>query len=147
MKRFSFTLEKVLAFRRRHLDASETRLSETRACEQFARRRAESLEKEFDRLSDSAARRENTTGAELRVTHGYLSVLEEGRRAELEAERKWERLRREQVKELLDIRRQVKLLERLRERKLSSYLKALNRQLENQTAESFLAKWVRESRK
>ena len=143
MKRFSFPLEKVLSFRRRQLDLAESNLKRTLQQESILASHAVALEDEALACRGAATGREETDGAALRLTGEYVEALDERRTLTLEAKRKLEGQRRQQMARLVEVRRYVKLLEKLRAKRLRIHQRDLDRQIEAETAELHLAKWGR----
>jgi flagellar export protein FliJ len=144
VKRFSFSLDRVLDLRRHELEVAEARLQTIQSKREQARQGAASLEKQFLAFSDESLRVQVTSGSALQAAEGYLEGLRLGRRAQLQQEQKWEAERQSEVARVLEARRKVKLLEKLRERGERQQMAAADRQMESEAAELFLAKWVRE---
>jgi len=142
MKAFRFGLERVLDWRRMELDQAEMA---------FKQQSAALAEIDRQRIEMEAA--DLRTQAEVRawkpVSGGDLAALEACR---VETQKRQERLqasRAESEKELagrwkamMAARRRLRLLERLKERRLSEWRAARDRELEDQAAESYLAKAV-----
>ena len=144
MKRFSFPLDRVLDLRRHELEVAEARLHTIQSKQDEARLRAASLEQQFLSFSDESLRVQVTTGSDLRAAGGYLARLRLGRQAQLQQEQKWEAERQREVGLAMEARRKVKLIEKLREKRERQHLAAADHGVENQAAELYLAKWVRE---
>ncbi len=141
MKRFSFPLERVISFRRRQLDLAESDLKRTLQQESLLTSHAAAVEQEALACRGAATGHEETDGAALRLIGEYVVALDERRALTLEAKRKLEEQRRQQMARLVEMRRDVKLLEKLREKRLRIYQRDLDRQIEAETAELHLAKW------
>ena len=62
MKRFRFSLEKVLDFRRRELELAESRLEQIKAQQAYLERRGQALQQESLNLREQTARAQATTG-------------------------------------------------------------------------------------
>ena len=90
-----------------------------------------------------AAGRKEIQGAALRAAGEYAEALDEQRGAALKEKQELVEQRRQQMERLIEIRRNVKLLEKLRVKRLRAHQGALNRQTEAETAELHLAKWLR----
>ena len=143
MKRFCFPLERVLSFRRRQLDLAESDLKRTLQRESLLTSHAVAMEEEALACRGAATVQEKTDGAALRLTGEYVVALDERRALTLEAKRKLEEQRRQQTARLVEVRRYVKLLEKLRAKRLRIHQRDLDRQIEAETAELHLAKWGR----
>ncbi|HEV2199718.1 MAG TPA: hypothetical protein VGR73_07845 [Bryobacteraceae bacterium] len=141
MKRFTFSLERVLGWRR-----IEARLEELRAEQLHAELRAIEASREDLRIE------RETTAAEVRAagsaTGAELAALDNFRR---HVDRERSRLERQRVEcekrsaaqnsVLTAKRRDVKILEHLRERRKAAWTAALDRETEQQAAETFLSRW------
>jgi flagellar export protein FliJ len=141
MRRFTFRLEKVLAWRRSESELEEYRLKQlSQALDQTERTRAhivtERATSEF-----SVVRSNAITGAELHAHAAYAQALAR-REQELERQRAEQaRLVAEQHQKLAEARRRLKLLERLRERALTQWKVSADREIEELAAESHIAHW------
>jgi len=144
VKRFSFRLDRVLNLRRQELETAEARLHGIQFQREQARRGAASLGRQILEFHEQNLRLAAMTGAELRAAASYASHLSGERETLLQEERKWETDRQEQLQQVLEMRRKVRLIERLRERKERRHLEAASLELEIQATEAHLAKWVRE---
>ena len=144
MKRFSFSLDRVLDLRRHELEVAEARLQTIQSKREQARQGAASLEQQFLAFSDESLRVQITTGSELRAAEGYLEGLRLGRRTQLQQEQTLDAERQSEVGRVMEARRKLRLIEKLREKKERQHLAAADRQIESEAAELYLAKWVRE---
>jgi hypothetical protein len=146
MKRFSFSLDRVLRFRRLEMERVEARLSElaTRARQQ--RRTAEQRRDEALQSGEQLAARRELYGADFHITRSWRQRLEAERNQALAASEKLLQQHREVLAGLIEARRKVKLLETLRRRKLDTHQRETSRQLEAQAAEFYLARRIRERR-
>ena len=144
MRRFSFSLGSVLEFRRRQLEIVESRLSEVSRSQSGLRELAATRRRQSLLAVAGLPHTPALSGAELRATEHWLTRLEDEHRGALEAAQGLERDRQRCLREMIEMRRKVKLLERLRSRKLGTYLRDLDREQEAQAAEFHLARRVRE---
>ncbi len=147
MRAFSFPLERVLAVRRLQLDIAEAGLRETLARKSYLQQRGRALEQQARELMDETARLPVTTGAALRSTDAYVERLGRERLHASATERKLEQDRHGQLSAVVEARRQVRLLETLRSKKLLRYAKATARLQESEVAELHLGKWLRVHRR
>ena len=141
MLRFRFPLEKVLQYRARVLETEQARLSEHlargRAVESDLEAVVESRRREEDQLRRSAS----VQASELEILAGFLrrSALREQRLGEdLAAARKACDVQRGSV---LKARREHRLVERLRERRLKDWQQAYDRELQQTADENFTSRW------
>ncbi|MGA1996997.1 MAG: hypothetical protein ABSH45_14575 [Bryobacteraceae bacterium] len=141
MRSFQFRLRRVLDWYRKKQQIEETRLAACRNTltaveEKIARLTAERVSNDRELLSRSAV-----------PAVDFLNLSRYRLRAQrLEAEYTEERQRcesacREQMERVQKAQRQVKLLEKMKERRLEEYTYFSNRELENLAAEGFLATW------
>ena len=107
------------------------------------RKRAEEFEEKALMCRGLAAGRKEIHGAALRAAGEYAEALDEQRGAALAAKQKLGEQRRQQMERLIEVRRNVKLFEKLRAKRLRAHQGDLNRQIEAETAELHLAKWLR----
>ncbi|MGC8793105.1 MAG: flagellar export protein FliJ [Bryobacteraceae bacterium] len=143
MKRFVFRLESVLRWRRGQLEQEQNRLQAMAAGRDAIRRRLEELE----RMRREAEACVLSSGG---VSGSELAALEAFRR-KLAAERaRWQRELEEcehriqaQREAVLEARRRVRLLERLKERRHEEWEADVAKELETLATESYLARWGR----
>lgn len=144
MKRFLFPLDRVLDWR-----AEQLRLEEMRLETLYAELRALVAKQQEVEAEKMSSERELLA---LTVVDGQqLEALDRFRRHSAAAA---ERLKIQQSecakrieaqrRRVLEVQRQFRLLERLREKKRSQWQFDFNKELEDQASETFLAKWVRE---
>ncbi len=144
MKRFVFPLQRVMDWRTLQVRAEEEKLAnlqqqaEALALRENALTTAE-LNSEIELL-----KRPSIEGSDLQA----LSLFQERihkERANLQIKRKqFEAQIVEQRKRLLKARRDVRVLEKLKENRVREWTYLSDRETENTAAESFLAKWARE---
>jgi hypothetical protein len=146
MPTFQFRLERVLAWYRKKCRIEESRLSDRLAAlrhveTRIAQFQAERLTIEGDLLGRNqiAASHFASLGRyRLRAKEQAAELNEERRRTEASVTEQRVRTQRAQ--------RQVKLVEKLRERRAAEYLAAADRELETLAAEVHLVKWKPGSR-
>jgi flagellar export protein FliJ len=143
MTRFQFRLQKVLEWREKQLELEDIR---------FKRQIAElaSLDRARAELQSAGLQAEKQVRASAMVSGRDLSALAGYRRYVQTHGRKLEEQRAEAQKQLearqnamLEARRRCRLLERLKERRLSEWQLACDRELDQLASESFLALWGR----
>ena len=145
MKRFRFSLERVLEFRLQQEAAERGRLAALVA----ERRRLEGQAEEM--LETSAQARRAVLGAglleaaELLAAHHYAGSLLRHREAALAAARAVEQERRAQLGQVLEARRRVRLLERLRERRKREHTRQAEGEWEAAAGELHQARQRREA--
>ena len=142
MKRFRFSLEKVLDFRRRELELAEARLEQIKAQQAYLERRGQALRRESLDLREQTARAQATSGAVLASTQQYVDSLESEQGRAAESRQKLERDRQEQLNALIEKRREVQALERLKDKRERVHLSASERLESLETADLFLGRRV-----
>ena len=143
MKSFRFSLERALEWRRAELEQAEARFKQqTAELAAIERQRAESEAADLRAETEVRAWRP-VSGEDLAA----LAAFRTGMRRQwelLQARRlECERTLAERQKEMMEARRRVRLLERLKERRLAEWRADFDRELEQQAAESYLAQWGR----
>jgi hypothetical protein len=143
VKSFSFGLDRVLLFRRREMERVEERLRQLALRLSRAREIEELSHGESAVAKRDLARLETFSGGDLRRLDLWLSRLisERGRARQTSAGLEDERSKI--LQELIEKRRGVKALERLRERRWRAYAQAAQREVERESAELHLARWMR----
>jgi hypothetical protein len=141
VKKFHFPLECALAWRRRQCEDEERRLECTLAALHAIEGRRRALA--ASRQEAQASIRGHTAPAvpELWSLSQYLSCALRQERV-LEADRASQvRAVDAQRRRVLEARRRVRLLERLKEDRLAEWNRDFNRELENLAAEAYLTRW------
>ena len=140
MKRFRFSLEKVLDFRRRELELAESRLEQIKTQQAYLERRGQALQQESLNLREQTARAQTTTGAALGAAQQYVDSLESEQGRAAESRQKLERDRQERLNALIEKRREVQALERLKDKRERAHLSASERLESLETADLFLGR-------
>jgi flagellar export protein FliJ len=142
VKRFEFRLQQVLEWREKQLELEDARFKQQAAgIASLDQARAElasaGLQAEMQ-LHSSAV----VSGQDLSALAGFRQHIR-ARSREIAARRAEAQKQLEvQQKVMLEARRRCRLLERLRERRLSEWQTACNRETEALASESFLARWA-----
>ena len=143
MNCFKFPLQKVLDWRRTQLELEEIRFRQQSA----AMAELDRASAQLNAAGQTAERRVRdwnpVAGGELAALGSFrLHVkLKETELARPRAECRKELGRRENV--MLEARRRLRLLERLKERRLEEWCAARDKELEDLASEAYLAKWKR----
>jgi flagellar export protein FliJ len=143
MRAFSFSLARVLAWRRTQMEQAEARLRDIAASiQQFdlARRR---LDLSRDRAEQAVRQAPVMEAADLWALAAYRSRLLAGSRALAERKRAAEQQWEAQRQKVMETQRQYRLLEKLEQRRRAEWHAAADREAESLAAESFLAAWNR----
>jgi len=146
MTAFRFPLEKVLDWRRTELELARARFEQQTAA-------VVALDRERAALETSAVQAEMTVRHWAAVTGGDLAALAAFRRHVRLREDKIGTARAQAQRELdtrgsamLEARRRVRLLERLKDRRLAEWRRAFDRELEQLASDSYLAKFAADRR-
>lgn len=147
MKAFHFPLEAALKWRRTRLEAEEAALA------RLVAERDRALAEARENLEAGARAARELIGApqaaasELWALDGYRRAVTSRARVLQERARAAERRVDAQRARLQEARRQCRLLENLKERRLAEWRQEADREVENFAADSFLARWNREARR
>jgi len=140
VKRFRFSLERVLEFRRQQEEVERALLAriatERTRLEQLAQQQQiESRELRAVCVAEGVA-----VGAHVRQAYDSAAALLRRRTRSLELAGQAEQLRLQQLATVLDARRRLRLLELLRDRQRRRHVRSTDRALEAAAAELYLAK-------
>ncbi|HMD71547.1 MAG TPA: hypothetical protein VKF41_09400 [Bryobacteraceae bacterium] len=142
MKRFEFRLQKVLEWREKRLELEDARFKQQAAgiaSLDQARAGLEAAGLKAEMQLRSAA---SMSGQELSALAGFREHVQT-RGRELAARRAQAQKELEAQQEvMLEARRRCRLLERLKERRLTEWQAACNREADALASESFLARWA-----
>jgi len=145
MKKFTFSLDRVLDLRH-----SEARIEEVKLERLYAERAAidtrERVLREERRQAGTALHlRPEVTGEQLSALDAFQQYVEaEGRRS-AQARAACGRRIQAQLQILTVKRRDVKLLEKFKDQRQKAWAQALEREISQEAEESHLAKWNREN--
>ena len=143
MKRFSFRLERILTFRRIQRRQTELRLQELHGQEALLLAAEQSVIEAEHRTKNERAGISHTSGLELRAYQSYLEALD-SRRGDIQTKIHGNRAAFDHIKaDLVERDRQVKLLEKLRERRLHQHRRQEAREEEIEAGENSLNRWRR----
>jgi hypothetical protein len=142
MSTFKFRLDRVLEWYRTQLQLEESRLGACLAAlhmveERMARLQAERMSVERDAISSGSILARDLAALgfyRLRATKEAAGLSEERVRGE--------RTLRDQRAAVQAAQRRVRLVEKLRDRRLSEHRYAEDQALENLAAEAYLSKWI-----
>ena len=142
MKRFEFRLQKVLEWREKQLELEDARYKQHIAGIASLDRARAGIEAEGQQAEMALRSARAVTGQELSALAGFRQHVK-ARAIEIAAQRAEAQKRLEaQQRVMLEARRRCRLLERLKERRLSEWQAACDRELDELASESFLARWA-----
>jgi flagellar export protein FliJ len=141
MKKFIFPLDRVMEWRRTQAKVEEARLEKLYVEERAIDAREEALREECSRAEQSLLTATNATGFELAALDRFkrYTAAERARLGRDRAECRKKIASQSQV--VSAKRRDVRLLERLKEKKFDAWTKELAREIEREAGEAYLRKW------
>lgn len=143
MKKFRFPLEKLLNYRRGRLASEQARLERLLAEQAALQRRRAALEREERLVMESLRRLRVLTSEDLSSAAGFRRyAAAEAVRLLSEAGELASRIEARK-NAVLAARREVEVLERLREKRLQDWRSEIDRETERQVAELVVARWSR----
>jgi|YNPBryunderm2012_1023409.scaffolds.fasta_scaffold01808_3 flagellar FliJ protein len=143
MKRFVFGLESVLRWRRSLFEQQQSRLRALVAERDAIRLRLRELEEWRRRAERAVVDAPAVTGGELAALESYRRRLHAERARKQQELADCEARIEAQRQRVVEARRRVRLLERLKERRYAEWEAEALRELETLAAESYLARWKR----
>lgn len=143
MKKFRFPLEKLLNYRRGRLSAEQARLERLLAEQAAIERRRAALEREERLVMESLRRLPVLFSSDLAAAEGFRRfAAAECVRLLSEAGMLASRIEA-QKNAVLSARREVEILERLREKRLHDWRAEIDKEMEQQVAGLVVARWSR----
>jgi hypothetical protein len=144
MTTFQFRLDRVLEWRRARLELEEANYRRHAAILAEIDRQDSVVESAVQSAERHVRQSNPLAGLDLDALHGYRLYARD-KRKELAANRA-EAVRRlsSQQKVMLEARRNVRLLERLKERRHAEWQAGLDKEIEQTAAECYLARWRRD---
>jgi hypothetical protein len=139
MRKFRFSLARVLELRQRDLEAAQLRVAALRNRRGALEAEALRLESERRGAGTEILAKPTLTGRELASVGHYVIELDRRRRLSLAAARRIETEEAAAVKAAVEARRQVRLLEILKLKRRRAHQAAFDKEQEALTAELFLA--------
>lgn len=141
MKRFEFGLARALDFRRQQLELEEAKLEILLA--ERGRLDADSLriDNEVDATRQSLMVTGSAQSQELVAADLYLGHLAAEKKRQAAKLADWQQRASKQHKAMVEVRRRVRLLEKLKEKQFQTWKAETDREQENLSAELFLARW------
>lgn len=130
MKRFRFRPDSLLRFKRRGLEAAEAELGILEQRRRSSLERARRLGEEQRLTARRTASAGRWEGAQLRASSQWIRRLLDDQAAARAAAARLESEAAQARETLVDLRRQVRLLERLRERRFTLHQAAVDKELQ-----------------
>jgi flagellar export protein FliJ len=147
MKRFTFSLDRVRSWRHTQVSLEEAVLSKLAAERRALEDQAESLTKSVAEAGAGLAAQPSATPAEFGALENYRAYTTAEVRRCTQAQTQVDQKIAQQQQILIERRRAAELLDRLRDRRHSEWTASAAKEVEQQAEESYLARWVRETRR
>lgn len=143
MKKFTFPLGRVMEFRRMQARAEEMRLENLYAELRAIDAREVALIQESLRAEKSLRAQASVTGFDLELFGARREAMKQERSRLDKARADCRRRIDAQLQVVAAKRRDVKLLEHLRDRRFEAWERNMHREVDQQAGEAYLAKWNR----
>jgi len=140
MKRFEFRLDRVVAWREEQLDLEESRLHQFQAELQHLEARRTALDSEEAASANALVRVAAVSAEDLHQEDRFRRYAAHERELIALKKTATERSINEQRARVLEARKKLELLKRLRARRLAAWTADLDRELEQQAAEAHLSR-------
>lgn len=141
MKKFRFPLEKLRAWRRSRFEAEEASLQALLAEQRRIQVQRERLAGEMDASLHQLAAKQTACAEELLALNSFcLYAQHEERRLELTQRQIGQEIGKQRER-LMEARRDVELLDLLREKRLAQWALEADKEQENMVAELVVARW------
>jgi flagellar export protein FliJ len=141
MPQFQFRLDRVLDWRRKQCEVEEERLARALASARTVEERIERLRAEQTAVENELLHRSAIAALDLvRLSHYRGRVRKEESELAEELSRRL-KLAAEQRARVRQAQQRLRLIEKLRERKLTEYSAMASKELEDAAAEAYLARW------
>jgi len=141
VKRFLFGLARALDYRRQQLELEEVKLEVLLA--ERGRLDAESLrlETEVAGTRQSLMVTGSAESQELVAADLYLGHLAEEKKRQAAKLANWQERASKQQREMVEARRRVRLIEKLKDKQFAAWKSEADKEQENLSAELYLARW------
>lgn len=143
MKRFRFSLERVMHFREAQVASEKQKLLQLTQQLLRATEAVNQLRASRDAAEGSVRQQATISGSDLNALAGHRIGLHRKERSLLQSRAELEVQIVDQRRQLIKVMRQHKLLEKLRGRRMEVWTYESNREAEQLAAESFLSRWNR----
>lgn len=143
MKAFRFNLQRVLEWREMQVKAAEEKLSQLQHQLTSFQQQEVSLRNGFDMAEKQALAQPTMSGADLHTLAGFRESTFKQIKALQVKQQEYSVLVADQRERMIKVRRDFKVLEKLKEQRRRSWNYLNDRELEETAAEVFLANWTR----
>ena len=141
MKKFSFSLDRVREWREKQFALEEARLQQLFGERAGIQARSQSLNRESDESNRAVAYAPSVAAADLSALDAFRRYAVRERTRIQAALSDCGRRIIEQQKRVMEARRRLELLDKLREKRWTAWNTELAREIETQAGEAYLAKW------
>jgi flagellar export protein FliJ len=143
VKRFQFSLAKVLDFRRQQLEMEQAKLEALVAERQPLDAQSARIEGQVVETRRLLMVTGSVAAQELVASDAYLHYLAGEKKRHAAKMADWQARATKQEQATVEARRRVRLMEKLEERKLREWKARVDREQENLSGELYLARWKR----
>ncbi len=143
MKKFQFQLESALAFRQQRLEAEQARMDMLHQERLQLIQEAQELQRRWVEAQHLVVESPSVDPVELAALAGFHRGTEQRKSRIVEQVQELDGRIVKQRKLLLEATREVRLIEKLKARRLKEWSAQMERELENEAADFYLAKWGR----
>lgn len=141
MKRFAFTLEAALEWRKHRMEAEQARLQSLEAERLAVIEAMRQVDQSWEQAQQQLLAAKMVDAFELTAIEGFHKASDAQRLRLRREQDRLERAVREQQGRLVEASRQYRLLEKLRQRRREEWQRAVDKQLEDEAGELYLAQW------
>lgn len=141
MKRFEFHLQSALDWRQRRLETEQARLEALQTQRSRLQASIDSIQAARHQSQDAVAQAAELDRIDFDLVEGYRHAAEyQMRRLSAEIARLDAGIAQQRTR-VTEANREHRLLEKLRERRLDDWQKGIDRQIEEEAGERYLAQW------
>jgi flagellar export protein FliJ len=143
VKKFAFTLDRVLDWRRLQARIAEVQLEQLNQQRQVLESQRAQLETDKARIQGAILAAENVTGGELETWDSFRQFSDAQRKRMDQSVGVAQRQVDQQAQVVAAKRREVQLLEKLKDRRRQIWSQELDKETQQLAEETFLARWKR----
>jgi flagellar biosynthesis chaperone FliJ len=144
LKKFSFTLERVREWREEQIAVEQLKLEQIATELRKIEERAASLDREMEANETAVLRSPSVDSTTLGALQGFRHFVRNQRTTVSSTVADCRERLQAQTLRVLEAQRNARLLDKLKLRALKTWQAACDKEVEEQAAESYLAKWNRE---
>jgi hypothetical protein len=144
MKRFIFRLESAMAYRKKRMETEQARMEDLEQQRRGLVRNTEEVQKQWQEAQDLVLQAASVETVDLAALDNFHHATEQ-RKARLASEiRQLQERLNLQRRQLIEATREFRLLEKLKARREREWSEEMNKELENEASDFYLARWGKE---